>query len=200
MAYIVIDFEFNQAYDFEDGNKTKINSKCRFEIIQIGAIKLDENLNIANTANFLIKPSIYKRMHPFVEKITGLNMKSLENEQEFPEVYKKFYSFMSENTYDKILCVWGNSDITALYKNLSYYKLIKFPLIIKYIDVQKLATNYLRYSRGGSIGLKNAVEALGLSSDNQFHDAYYDALYTAKVFKVVKPNIIPIKIFNPAHL
>ena len=43
MNYIVFDLEFNQGYNFEDEPKNIINPKCPFEIIQIGAVKLDDN-------------------------------------------------------------------------------------------------------------------------------------------------------------
>jgi inhibitor of KinA sporulation pathway (predicted exonuclease) len=66
--------------------------------------------------------------------------------------------------------------------------------------VQSIATRYLKYSHGGTIGLKNAVEALKLSADEQFHDASCDALYTARVFKAIHPEKPEIKIFNSTHL
>lgn len=200
MYYIVLDLEFNQAFDFEDGNKTILNPQCRFEVIQIGAVKLNENLETIDKSNFLIKPQIYKRIHPYVEKITGLNIKDFEDKQSFPEVFEQFKEFSSYEDNEKIFCVWGNSDIRALYRNIAFYNLIKPPIIIKYIDVQKLATSYLKYSKGGTIGLKNAVESFGLPTDEQFHNAYYDAIYTAEIFKIVKTPTVPIKIFNSNHI
>lgn len=200
MSYIVIDLEFNQAYDFDDNNPTILNPKCRFEVIQIGAVKLNGNFEIIDKANYFIKPKLYKRIHPYVQKITGLTMKDLENKKTFPEVFKDFSDFAYTEGEDKILCVWGKSDIKALYRNLSFYGIVSSPLIIKYIDVQKLATAYLKYSKGGTIGLKNAAEALGLATEEPFHDAYYDALYTAKILNIVKTDPLQIKIFNSAHI
>ena len=46
MSYIVLDLEFNQAYDFEKNKTILLIPSCRFEIIQIGAVKLDNNFNI----------------------------------------------------------------------------------------------------------------------------------------------------------
>ena len=45
MNYIIFDLEFNQGFD-RLNNKTVSNAKCPFEIIQIGAIKLDSELNM----------------------------------------------------------------------------------------------------------------------------------------------------------
>ena len=42
MNYIVLDLEFNQAFPFKSGKKVEPNPECPFEIIQIGAVKLNE--------------------------------------------------------------------------------------------------------------------------------------------------------------
>jgi inhibitor of KinA sporulation pathway (predicted exonuclease) len=194
--YTVLDFEFNQAFDFED-EAVAVNPKCRFEIIQIGAVKVDKNFKITDSFDRLIKPQIYPRMHPYVQKITGWTNDSFKNEEDFPQVYKAFRDFIGE---DKILCTWGSSDINALYRNLTYHKLVHTPVIIEYMDLQNIVTKKLHYSRGGTIGLKNAVELLGIKEEQQFHNALCDAIYTAKVFEAVAPDKPEIKIFNSAHI
>ena len=45
-----------------------------FEIIQIGALKLNENLETISTFDSLIKPTIYKYIHPFVANLTKITM------------------------------------------------------------------------------------------------------------------------------
>ena len=129
MYYIVLDFEFNQAFDFVNNVKGDSNPRCRFEIIQIGAIKLDENFKIIDSFNKLIKPQIYKLIHPHVQKITGLVNDNFTNCPLFIDVYTDFTKFIGNKSY--IMCTWGNSDIRALYRNLDYYNLITSPVIIK---------------------------------------------------------------------
>ncbi|MGN1319074.1 MAG: exonuclease domain-containing protein, partial [Lachnospirales bacterium] len=88
----VLDFEFNQAFDFGSGN-SEPNPDCRFEIIQIGAVKLDDDYNILDKFSADIKPQLYKRIHPFVEKITGLTTDYFKDAKNFNEVYKDFRKF-----------------------------------------------------------------------------------------------------------
>ena len=59
MEYIVFDLEFNQGFD-KKLNKTVSNEKCPFEIVQIGAVKLNSNLEMIDTFNSFVKPNIYK--------------------------------------------------------------------------------------------------------------------------------------------
>ena len=196
--YTVIDFEFNQAFDFED-KPTVFNPDCRFEIIQIGAVKLNDSLDIVDKISILIKPQLYTRMHPYVEKITGITIDMLEDKPTFSEAFAAFLDFIGSS---KILCVWGNSDIRALYRNITYHHIKEPPILIQYVDVQQLTTRHLKYSRGGTVGLKNAVEMLNLPIDNTltFHDALSDAIYTAKVFKAIHLDNIVIKVFNSNHI
>ena len=75
MHYIVLDLEFNQSFPFKTGKKTEPVAECPFEIIQIGAVKLNEQFDILEEFNYMIRPQIYPRLHPFVEKITGIREK-----------------------------------------------------------------------------------------------------------------------------
>ena len=52
MQYIVLDLEWNQS---PTGKKNTV-SEIPFEIIQIGAVKLDSNFNIIDEFNMNIRP------------------------------------------------------------------------------------------------------------------------------------------------
>lgn len=190
MNYIVLDFEFNQAFPFKNGRQTVMNPECPFEIIQIGAVKLDEKLQFMDRFNFMIKPKIYPRIHPFVEKITGITMNQLKDSLSFPEAYDAFLKFIGPEK--SVLCTWGIDDIKSLFKNVLFYNLNTELMTDQYINVQNFATRYLHYEQGKSIGLKNAVTELNLEMESAFHNALYDAEYTAKVFRIVcSPNLKP---------
>ena len=53
-------------------------SSIRDRIIEIGAVKVDDNYDIIDEFNILIKPNIYPTIHPFVEKITGFTDKDFK--------------------------------------------------------------------------------------------------------------------------
>ncbi|MBS5793647.1 MAG: exonuclease domain-containing protein [Clostridiales bacterium] len=198
MSYIVLDLEFNQAYDFEKNKTILLIPSCRFEIIQIGAVKLDNNFNIIDKINLYIRPNLYKEIHPYVEKITGLSADFLKDKPSFKDAYIHFENFLG--TEEHIFCTWGSGDLKALYRNLSYYKMLSSDLILKYIDIQNLTTKYLKYSKGGCIGLKTAIELLDLPIQQDFHDALNDALYTAEIFKKLSPEKLNLKVFNSKNV
>ncbi len=179
MNYIVFDLEFNQAWDFEE-NKSFINSKCPFEIVQIGALQLDEKLQIVSTFDRLVKPELYIDMHPFVKQLTGITIESLASAKPFKEVYKEFAQFIGNKN---VFCMWGISDMKELLRNIKYHKLDVSIIPKEYINIQIYASKYLHCPKGTSVGLRNAVELLNIPLGNKFHDAFHDAYYTTEVFK-----------------
>ncbi|HSQ87933.1 3'-5' exonuclease [Romboutsia sp.] len=189
MEYIVFDLEFNQGFD-KILNKTVSNQRCPFEIIQIGAIKLDSNFNIIDTFNSYVKPEIYKCIHPFIGKMTGITINDVADAPNFPQVYKEFKRFMSSK--NPVLCVWGTGDLKELYRNITYYNLPSKALPKSYINIQHYASSYFDNPSGKSIGLQNAIQILGLNQDKSYHNALNDAFYTAQVFiKIYNPSIVP---------
>lgn len=198
MNYIVLDLEFNQSFPFKTGEIVAPVAECPFEIIQIGAVKLNATLQQVAVFNTMIQPQIYPRVHPFVEKITGITEEKLKNQPSFQEAFQKFVSFIGKE--DAILCTWGTDDIKSLFRNILYYKLDTNNITSKYLNVQKYASAYLKYEAGNAIGLKNAVIELNLAVNLPFHDALHDAIYTAKIFEIVHPEKIIPSVFKPTSL
>jgi DNA polymerase III epsilon subunit-like protein len=179
MNYIIIDLEYNQALNTSEN---EINYKLPFEIIQIGLIKLDDDFNTISTMNSLIKPEIYPTLNPYVENLTGISMNDLSSSKSFKEV---FYDLTKLFDDESVLCVWGVSDIKELYRNTLYHGLNVSLLPKLYINVQRHASNKLNLKKGMNIGLSSAAEIFDIPTSNNFHDAFYDALYTAEIFKKI---------------
>lgn len=193
MHYVIFDLEFNQSTDNKEERKVK-NNNLLFEIIQIGAIKIDTNLNIVSKFNALIKPTLYESLHPYVEHLTKININELNAAKTFPEVYSQFIKFIGNDNV--VLVVWGISDIKELIRNAIFHNLPVSILPKNYIDIQKYASKYFKYSKGLKVGLKPAVELLKIDNIGDFHDAYFDAFYTFKVFKKIFNTDIEVEVYN----
>ena len=193
MEYIVFDLEFNQGFD-RKLNKTVSDEKCPFEIIQIGAVKLNSNLDMIDTFNTFVKPNIYKEIHPFIKKMTNINNEDVKDAPSFSEAFNMFNSFIGGEK--NILCVWGNGDLKELYRNIKYYNLSTDNLSSNYINVQHHASIYFNNPTGKSIGLQNAITLLELNQDKSYHNALNDAYYTSLVFKNIFNDSIETKKYN----
>ena len=64
MNYIVFDLEWNQN---PAGKKTR-NDKLPFEIIEIGAVKVNSKKEITDSFHRLIKPQVYNWIHDSIHK------------------------------------------------------------------------------------------------------------------------------------
>ncbi|MFI3236435.1 MAG: 3'-5' exonuclease [Lachnospiraceae bacterium] len=176
MHYIILDLEWNQS-----PIKQYENKKIPFEIIEIGAVKLNENREIIDKFSMLIRPQVYKKMHSITEELIHISMKDLQSEKGFQKVVREFLAWCGE---EYIFGIWGSQDLTELQRNMEYYAveaLTNGPLA--YYDIQKLYSLY--YEDGKTRrSLSHAVEMLRLQDDAMgFHRAYSDAFYTGKVFQ-----------------
>ena len=195
MNYIVFDLEFNQGYNFGVETKNKINPKCPFEIIQIGAVKLNDNFETIGALDVLVKPEIYTTINPFVKELTGITMDELNRGKPFKEMYKDFSEFIKADS--SILCVWGVADIKELFRNIEYHELDTLIVPTEYINIQSHASKNLNCQKGINIGLGNAAKLLDVPIESTFHNAFNDAYYTAEVFKKIYTKEIKAKVYDP---
>ena len=173
MKYIIFDLEFNQSCNKED----KV-LQLPFEIIQIGALKLDENFKTISTFNKLIKPTVYKYILPYIQELTKITDEMVSTSQNFIEVYYDFMNFIGKE--DITFIIWGTVDLKELYKNILYFELPIENLPKLYIDIQDYASKYFKLPSGKRIGLKNALDFLNISISDELHDAFNDAYYTTE--------------------
>jgi len=192
MNYIVLDLEWNQA-------PGKIDKGCGvpFEIVEIGAVKLNKKLEIKDKFEQIIKPQIYRTIHYMTSKIVHLDQEALSKGRPFPEVMQEFLKWCGN---DYRFCIWGTLDLTELQRNMCYYgmdELTNKPL--PFLDVQKLYS--LAYEDGKvRRALEYAIDELKISKDEAFHRAYSDAYYTALVFEQIRKDHPEVEAFTSFDL
>ena len=69
MNYVVVDLEWNQAMSSKSSVFNKLPIHLRGEIIEIGAVKLNDDLSVGEEFTIDVKPIYFKRMHYKVKKI-----------------------------------------------------------------------------------------------------------------------------------
>lgn len=194
MNYIILDLEWNQS---STGQEPEV-ATLPFEIIEIGAIKLNHERIMVSEFSQLIRPTVYHRMHRITSKLIHMRMEELERGKPFTQVVEDFLRWCGE---DYIFCTWGPLDLTELQRNLRYYgmePLARGP--IAFLDVQKLFS--IAYEdRKSRRALEWAVDYLEIEKDIPFHRAFSDAYYTAKVLAAIQdPEVlknVSYDVFNP---
>lgn len=195
MNIIVMDLEWNQN---SVGKKDRSSDKPIFEIIEIGAVKLNEDYEIIDKFSQLIKPQIYHTMHRITADLIHLQMQELKNGKDFSSVMKEFLDWCGE---DYIFVTWGPLDLLELQRNMKYYDLE--PLSegpLKFYDAQKLFSLGIMKDKTRKT-LEFAIDYFEIEKDIPFHRAYSDAYYTAKVFKkIVNPSVLKLISFDTFNI
>lgn len=172
--FIVFDLEWNQS----PHGKADSVEDFPFEIIEIGAVKLDEQFHKMDEFHRLIRPQVYTQMHYAISEVTHMDMGELKNHGEAFEVAAR--EFLAWCGAEAEYCTWGSMDLTELQRNFRYFGVKNpFPKPLFYYDVQKLYG--LFYKDGAKPSLDAAVEELNLMEDRPFHRALDDAYYTGRV-------------------
>ena len=90
MHYVVMDLEWNQAMSSKSSVFNKLPIHLRGEIIEIGAVKLNEDMTPGEEFQIDVKPMYFKRMHYKVKKLTGFDRERLAAGVSFPEALAQF--------------------------------------------------------------------------------------------------------------
>ena len=132
MNYIVFDLEWNQC----PYGKDRENKRLPFEIIEFGAVKLDENREVIDKFQQIVKPAVYHRLHYRTKEILNIDKNTLESGLSFSKSVRRFLRWCGE---DVVFCTWGPTDLIELQRNLKYYTMLHFlegP--VRYYDLQKI--------------------------------------------------------------
>lgn len=179
MQYIVFDLEWNQ------GNSSISNKLMPFEIIEIGAVKLDENLCIKDRFHRIIKPVVYTELFEYTRDIISLEEKDLETGIPFEKACCDFLDWcQSDDEY--FFATWGTCDLYELQRNMAFHNIKnEFPRPIYYYNIQYLFTVFSNQFNISAISLENAVNFLNIKAEKSFHSAIADAEYTAAIFNKI---------------
>jgi len=173
MTHIVLDLEWNQK-------KYKTAVRSIGEIIEIGAVRLNDDLEETGMFSMIVKPSIYPALHPYVREMVHISDEELDAGTRFEDVYRAFCEFCTE---DCVLYTWGLEDIEILMQNLAYYGL---PLndFTRCYNLQKAFAAQMETEAQQQRSLAWCVEQLGIEElEGEYHRALTDARYTALIMK-----------------
>ena len=182
MYYIIFDFEWNNAYSHAVHNFMN-------EIIEIGAVKLDEKLNIVDSFKQMITPTLTKKLSGRCKRLTGITNEELkENGIAFNRAFSEFSRWSAGDS--NVFMSWSNSDLYVLSGNfLQHNGTCRVDFMHNYCDVQKYCMSFVERDeeqKNNQIALSKCAEAFGVKVDeDKLHRALFDCYLTAECFKKV---------------
>ena len=177
MNYIVLDMEWNQPWPGSPSARKVLPVQIRGEIIQIGAVRVTEDQQVADEFQVLIKPKYYRHLNRRVSKLTGIKETRLKEEGiPFPEAMEQFRAWCGE---DIVFLTWGFDDIGILKENLRLFGMAE-NWTDKWYNAQMIF-NAQTDGSNAQKALKTAMEIFGIEATRPAHDALGDAYHTALI-------------------
>lgn len=158
------------------------------EIIQIGAVLLDERLETAGTFMTYVKPQ-FGAINDFIENLTGISAQHTENAPVAEEALMLFLDWLPD---DAVILSWGDCDREQIEreteaKAISQKRLQKY--FESWIDCQAAFGRKIDVER--QYNLAQALNICDIFYDENIHDALVDAQNTALLFAKMQrePNL-----------
>lgn len=173
--YICIDLEMNEL----SSKERRAAKGMTGEVIQIGAVMLDENFCCISQFNSLVKP-VFSHISEEIIKLTGITDESVSNADTFAIAFYKFYSWAGKD--DITTFCWSDSDYKQLFDELyikaknheEYRNFFK-----TFVDLQSAVGKKLNAEK--TLSLDAAMKLCHLKFKGQRHTAFADAFNTARI-------------------
>ena len=180
MQYIILDLEWNTAYSNKLGHF--IN-----EIIEFGAVKLNDKLELTEDFSSFVKPQIEKKLRSRVKNLTNISNEDVADAEPFPVVCEDFTNWVGDLN-NTILLSWGDMDIRVLIDNCKYFydNNPTIPFVKYYVDLQAYFMAQKELPKGQQIGLSAAAELINADMESfALHRALDDSELASVCFSKV---------------
>ena len=127
MNYIILDLEWDSTY--YPKQKRFIN-----QILQIGAVKLNQSFDVIDSFELTIKSGISKKVTGRFAKLTGITTEIMLSGVSFEDAVTAYNNWVGEDT---VTMTWSNSDLYTILENEDNILKDKHFKIEKYLDLQK---------------------------------------------------------------
>jgi DNA polymerase III epsilon subunit-like protein len=196
VSIIVLDTEFCNTTRYSNG---KFPHSCRGveltrEIIEIGAVKLNEKLEIVEKLQIYIQPVNTQFINKNLEELIGITYAELKRVGiKFKSALEKLEGFMGGGK--TWILTWDTEDETVLKNNCDYYN-IKMPEA-EFVDLQALCGQMLFPEEEQKFNVEHALELLEIEPKGQLHEALSDAINEAIIFEKIPDALNAIEVYNP---
>ncbi len=188
--YVIVDLEMCNV---PKGIKREAYN-WRNELIQIGAVVVDESLNITDEFMTLVSPE-FGVIDNFIEKLTGISRKAVQGAPKVKEALELFVNWLPS---DAVLVSWSENDESQIRKEIEAKNIFIEGLddyLDTWVDCQKTFGEKMNAQK--NYKLSEALIIADIDYDEGEHDALVDAKNTAQLF--VKMEREPVLVLNPYY-
>jgi 3'-5' exoribonuclease 1 len=149
------------------------------EIIEIGAVKINDYGEVVSTFTKFVKPTVNPTLSDFCTRLTSITQADVDKSKAFPGVVSDFQDWIGVGEESYWLISWGKYDKLQLSQDCLLHKL-ETDWLENHYNI-KPAYKHLKNLKDEP-GLKKAVKLEGFEFTGIHHRAISDAENTAKIF------------------
>ena len=179
--YLVIDLEFCRV----DRQAARLGHYYGSnEIIEIGAVILNEDNTIADRFKSFVRP-VYGMPDDAVSSLTGITEEDLKDAPPLEKALRDMADWMDNRSL--IAASWSDSDYVQLSVEMEQKRISNEAieaLFEDWVDLQKAYTQLK--GQDHQISLKSAMEESLVAAEGKLHDGADDAFNTAKLIGMIR--------------
>jgi len=146
------------------------------EIIEIGAVMLNENLEKVDEFQTFIKPVKKPILTDFCKELTSITQEDVDNAPDFIEAMEAFYSWMNADK-QTLWMSWGAYDRKQFDKDCQFHGISNN--LPTHQNAKVLFSKALNIKKG--YGMARALKRVGIKLDGTHHRGIDDARNIAKL-------------------
>lgn len=181
MKHVVVDLEMNPvSREFRE-----VRRKLNEEVIEIGAVRLDENFQQEAEFQCYVKPE-YGPIKKHITSLTGITQAMVVDKKTYAACFQDFVDWVGEE--ETKIYSWSMSDIKQL-RSECRYKLPDFDiewLNERWVDLQQEFDD--RLGLHNSLALKHALGAMDHKFEGTQHTALADAINTSAILTLMQDD------------
>lgn len=181
MKHVVVDLEMNPvSREFRE-----VRHKLNEEVIEIGAVRLDENFQQEAEFQCYVKPE-YGPIKKHITSLTGITQAMVADKKTYAACFQDFVDWVGEE--ETKIYSWSMSDIKQL-RSECRYKLPDFDiewLNARWVDLQQEFDD--RLGLHNSLALKHALGAMDHKFEGTQHTALADAINTSAILTLMQDD------------
>lgn len=181
MKHVVVDLEMNPvSREFRE-----VRRKLNEEVIEIGAVRLDENFQQEAEFQCYVKPE-YGPIKKHITSLTGITQAMVADKKTYAACFQDFVGWVGKE--ETKIYSWSMSDIKQL-RSECRYKLPDFDiewLNARWVDLQQEFDD--RLGLHNSLALKHALGAMDHKFEGTQHTALADAINTSAILTLMQDD------------
>ncbi len=178
MDFIIIDLEWNGSY-------SKKSHGYFNEIIEIGAVKIGEDMREKDRFHVIIRPAVNKKLTKLVTDLTSITDEELTDGGTFTGAMAAFKRWKGKGP--AVILTWSTTDLLVFLENYRYFCHTDIiPFMDAYVDLQAYYQKRMQLPAAQQVGLAKAAETLGIDEDDvAHHRALDDSVLSGRVLQEI---------------